>query len=64
MIISLSFNDYLLRASSLACLQWIGCANRNCRRWVHVECEAEAGSPVRKGETKGYQCPGCREVRA
>lgn len=41
-------------------MQWVGCDNRTCRRWVHVECEIGGGNPV--DSTAFYLCPSCREV--
>eukprot|EP00850_Spirogloea_muscicola_P022834 SM000314S12178 [mRNA] locus=s314:28337:30941:+ [translate_table: standard] len=38
---------------------WMGCDNRNCRRWVHVDCESATG--FRVDSTKLYLCPHCRE---
>ncbi len=43
-----------------SCLQWVGCDNRTCRRWVHVDCEVSAGNKV--DSTAFYLCPSCREV--
>ena len=40
--------------------QWVGCDNRTCRRWVHVECEINGGNSV--DSTAYYLCPSCREV--
>ncbi|CAI5987319.1 unnamed protein product [Closterium sp. NIES-65] len=42
--------------------QWIGCTNRNCRRWSHEECEMEYGIDVSKIDRRSYQCPGCRDA--
>lgn len=42
------------------CWQWVGCDNRTCRRWVHVECEVSGGNQV--DSTAFYLCPNCREV--
>lgn len=39
--------------------EWVGCDNRTCRRWVHVECEINAGNQV--DSTAYYLCPSCRE---
>ncbi|KAH9559568.1 hypothetical protein CY35_06G067000 [Sphagnum magellanicum] len=39
--------------------QWVGCDNRTCRRWVHVDCEVSAGNKV--DSTAYYLCPSCRE---
>lgn len=41
-------------------VQWVGCDNRTCRRWVHVECESSGGNKV--DSTAFYLCPSCREV--
>ncbi len=45
---------------TFSCLQWVGCDNRTCRRWVHVDCEVSAGNKV--DSTAYYLCPSCREV--
>ncbi|GJP69221.1 hypothetical protein CLOP_g168, partial [Closterium sp. NIES-67] len=42
--------------------QWIGCTNRNCRRWSHEDCEMEYGIDVSKIDRRSYQCPGCRDA--
>jgi hypothetical protein len=39
--------------------EWVGCDNRTCRRWVHVDCEVSAGNKV--DSTAFYLCPSCRE---
>lgn len=39
--------------------EWVGCDNRTCRRWVHVECEIGGGNQV--DSTAFYLCPSCRE---
>ncbi|KAL2613705.1 hypothetical protein R1flu_025397 [Riccia fluitans] len=39
--------------------EWVGCDNRTCRRWVHVDCEVGAGNKV--DSTAFYLCPSCRE---
>ncbi|XP_024364617.1 uncharacterized protein [Physcomitrium patens] len=39
--------------------EWVGCDNRTCRRWVHVECEVSGGNQV--DSTAFYLCPNCRE---
>lgn len=40
--------------------EWVGCDNRTCRRWVHVECESSGGNKV--DSTAFYLCPSCRET--
>ncbi|GBG83688.1 hypothetical protein CBR_g37489 [Chara braunii] len=40
--------------------EWVGCDNRSCRRWVHVECEIKAGHSV--DSSAFYLCPTCRET--
>ncbi|CAM6129195.1 unnamed protein product [Calypogeia fissa] len=39
--------------------EWVGCDNRTCRRWVHVDCEVAAGNKV--DSAAFYLCPSCRE---
>ncbi|CAK9855851.1 unnamed protein product [Sphagnum jensenii] len=39
--------------------EWVGCDNRTCRRWVHVDCEVSAGNKV--DSTAFYLCPSCRD---
>ncbi|KAG6548745.1 hypothetical protein Mapa_009755 [Marchantia paleacea] len=39
--------------------EWVGCDNRTCRRWVHVDCEVGAGNKV--DSAAFYLCPSCRE---
>jgi hypothetical protein len=56
---SIIFSLYFMQLD-LSCLQWVGCDNRTCRRWVHVDCEVSAGNKV--DSTAFYLCPSCREV--